>query len=223
MSNLLFVDAKEDLQPLARALERAGFRISSCALAEAKAALSSGPDIDAVLLDLTGEPSPAVAINEIQRSESLPKRTAALAIVLRQQADALDPSLPLDDFLLHSAPPEECVARVRRAVWRKSGAEGSQTLRRGELTIDQASYKAFVAGRVVELTFKEYELLRFLALNAGRVCTREHLLNQVWGYDFYGGARTVDVHIRRLRSKIEDAGHTFIETVRNVGYRFRTE
>ena len=71
------------------------------------------------------------------------------------------------------------------------------------------------------MTYKEYELLRFLALNEGKVCTREMLLNRVWGYDFYGGARTVDVHIRRLRSKIEDRHHTFIETVRNVGYRFQ--
>jgi DNA-binding response OmpR family regulator len=81
----------------------------------------------------------------------------------------------------------------------------------------------FVASRPVELTYKEYELLRFLALNEGKVCTREMLLSRVWGYDFYGGARTVDVHIRRLRSKIEDRHHTLIETVRNVGYRFRAD
>jgi two-component system alkaline phosphatase synthesis response regulator PhoP len=75
---------------------------------------------------------------------------------------------------------------------------------------------------VVEFTFREYELLRFLAANEGRVFTRDTLLDRVWGYDYYGGDRTVDVHIRRLRSKIEDAGHTFIETVRNIGYRFRS-
>jgi DNA-binding response OmpR family regulator len=219
MTDLLFIDAKEDLQPLARALERSGFRIGNCTLADAQDALSSGPDVDAVLLDLTAEPSPAAAINALER----PQRAAALAIVLRQQADTLDPSLPIDDFVLHSAPPEEGVARVRRAIWRKSGAEGGQVLHRGDLTIDQASYKVFVSGHPVELTFKEYELLRFLAITPGTVCTRERLLSQVWGYDFYGGARTVDVHIRRLRSKIEDAGHTFIETVRNVGYRFRTD
>ena len=73
------------------------------------------------------------------------------------------------------------------------------------------------------LTFKEYELLKFLARTSGRVFTREALLNRVWGYDYYGGDRTVDVHIRRLRSKIEDSSHTFIETVRNIGYRFRKD
>ncbi len=94
-------------------------------------------------------------------------------------------------------------------------------LRFGPLTIDLANYKAYVGTRLVNLTYKEFELLRMLASNAGKVLTRETLLNRVWGYDFYGGARTVDVHIRRLRSKIEDRHHTFIETVRNVGYGFR--
>jgi len=78
-----------------------------------------------------------------------------------------------------------------------------------------------LANNVIPLTFKEYELLKLLATNPGKVFNREALLNRVWGYDYYGGDRTVDVHIRRLRSKIEDATHNFIETVRNIGYRFR--
>ena len=89
-----------------------------------------------------------------------------------------------------------------------------------DLVLDLGNYKVFVAGQLVTLTYKEYELLRFLAQNKDKVFTREALLNRVWGYDYYGGARTVDVHIRRLRSKLEDNEHTFIETVRNVGYRF---
>ena len=115
------------------------------------------------------------------------------------------------------------VARVKRAIWLRSGVEGDNVLRAGDLHIDLANYKVFVGGRPVDLTYKEYELLRFLATNRDKVFTREALLNRVWGYDFYGGARTVDVHIRRLRSKIEDRAHTFIETVRNVGYRFHLE
>jgi len=89
------------------------------------------------------------------------------------------------------------------------------------LVIDLAKCEVTMGCKVVELTFKEYELLKFLASNRGRVYTREALLDKVWGYDYYGGDRTVDVHIRRLRSKIEDSKHTFIETVRNIGYRFR--
>ncbi len=88
--------------------------------------------------------------------------------------------------------------------------------------IDLANYKVTVAGQPVELTYKEYELLRFLMSNPAKVFTREQLLNRVWGYDYFGGARTVDVHIRRLRSKIElRPGDAFIDTVRNVGYRFK--
>ena len=89
--------------------------------------------------------------------------------------------------------------------------------------IDIARCEVSVGGRLVMLTFKEYQLLKFLASNRGTVFTRDALLNKVWGYDFFGGDRTVDVHIRRLRSKIEDANHAFIETVRNIGYRFREE
>jgi two-component system alkaline phosphatase synthesis response regulator PhoP len=93
----------------------------------------------------------------------------------------------------------------------------------GDLVIDIAKYEVSIGGKLLALTFKEYELLKFLAKNRGRVFTRETLLNEVWGYDYYGGDRTVDVHIRRLRSKIEDSTHTFIETVRNIGYKFSTE
>ena len=98
--------------------------------------------------------------------------------------------------------------------------DARNVLRCGDLEMDLANYTVQVGDRPVELTYKEYELLRVLATNPGRVLNRETLLNKVWGYDFYGGARTVDVHIRRLRFKIEDRHHSFIETVRNVGYRF---
>ena len=101
--------------------------------------------------------------------------------------------------------------------------DNEELIRCGDLVIDLAKCEVSLSGRLIPLTFKEYELLRFLASNRGRVFTREALLNKVWGYDYYGGDRTVDVHIRRLRSKIEDPTHTFIETVRNIGYKFRDE
>jgi two-component system alkaline phosphatase synthesis response regulator PhoP len=144
-----------------------------------------------------------------------------LGVLRRDDIAELDVSLPLGDFVTFPALPGEVIARVQRMLGGKDTGDDPNVLRRGDLLIDHSSYKVFVASRPVELTYKEYELLRFLALNEGKVCTREMLLNRVWGYDFYGGARTVDVHIRRLRSKIEDRYHTLIETVRNVGYRFR--
>ena len=134
-----------------------------------------------------------------------------------------DFSIGFDDFFVYPTIAEEVTARVRRAIWLKSGVESDNTLRAGDLMVDLANYKVWISGKPVDLTYKEYELLRFLATNRDKVFTREALLNRVWGYDFYGGARTVDVHIRRLRSKIEERGVTFIETVRNVGYRFHID
>ena len=101
--------------------------------------------------------------------------------------------------------------------------ESSELIKDGDLVIDLAKYEVSVGGRPVLLTFREYELLKFMTSNRGRVFTREALLTKVWGYDYFGGDRTVDVHIRRLRSKIEDSHHTFIETVRSIGYRFIKE
>ena len=95
-----------------------------------------------------------------------------------------------------------------------------EIIRCGDLVIDLAKCEVSIGDKIVILTFKEYQLLQFLSSNQGKVFTREALLNKVWGYEYYGGDRTVDVHIRRLRSKIEDSSHTFIETVRNIGYKF---
>jgi two-component system, OmpR family, alkaline phosphatase synthesis response regulator PhoP len=127
---------------------------------------------------------------------------------------------PVDDFIVLPAAAAEINLRIRRAVWRKTGIDTANTLRSGDLLLDLANYKVFAGEQPVTLTFKEFELLRFLMTNRGKVFTREALLNRVWGYEYYGGARTVDVHIRRLRSKIETGSTLYIETVRNVGYRF---
>jgi two-component system alkaline phosphatase synthesis response regulator PhoP len=113
------------------------------------------------------------------------------------------------------------VLRIKRLLNKRNGnQDDGELIRFDGLIIDLAKCEVTVDSRVVALTFREYELLKFLASNKGRVYTRDALLNKVWGYDYYGGDRTVDVHIRRLRSKIDDAKHTFIETVRNIGYRF---
>jgi two-component system alkaline phosphatase synthesis response regulator PhoP len=128
----------------------------------------------------------------------------------------------LDDFVLDSARPLEVVARARRLVRIHGGEETEAVIKAGDLAIDTEKYEVRVAGQAKLLTYKEYELLRLLASNPGRVFTREELLSRVWGYDYFGGTRTVDVHVRRLRSKIEDMHHTFVETIWNVGYKFKT-
>ena len=127
----------------------------------------------------------------------------------------------VDDFVVKPYHPRELVLRVKRVLHLMERKNDTECIVCGDLLIDSSRCEVTLSGRVIVLTFMEYELLRFLAGNKGRVFTRDAILNKVWGYDYYGGDRTVDVHIRRLRSKIEDMSHTFIETVRNIGYRFR--
>jgi DNA-binding response OmpR family regulator len=127
-----------------------------------------------------------------------------------------------DDFVIAPVETKELDIRIKRSL-RKRKTIGSEQIKCGDLIIDLATCEVTLAGKIVSLTFKEYELLKFLVNNQGRVFSRDVLLDKVWGYDYYGGDRTVDVHVRRLRSKIEDANHSFIDTVRNIGYRFHVE
>jgi DNA-binding response OmpR family regulator len=129
----------------------------------------------------------------------------------------------VDDVLLESAGPAEVEARLRMAIGRISQAAAEDVpdeIRSGDLSIDEATYTARLRGRVLDLTFKEFELLKYLAQHPGRVFTRAQLLQEVWGYDYFGGTRTVDVHVRRLRAKLGTEYEALIGTVRNVGYRF---
>ena len=219
MNRILLVDASEDLQPLADELEAAGYSVLTCPAAEIGRHLKGEASPDAVIINLTHQPDESVA-RDLLAGDLLPDQVVTIVLFASGQAEALDCTLEVDDFLLWPAPTVELLARLRRALWRRTRVDSDNAVRCGDLVIDVASYRVFVSGRPVDLTYKEYELLRFLATYPDRVFTREILLNRVWGYDFYGGARTVDVHVRRLRSKLENASHSFIETVRNVGYRF---
>lgn len=144
-------------------------------------------------------------------------------LLLRESLDSIDLTVNMDDFVLDPWDATEVVVRAKRILRKTNLTDDKELIKCEDLTIDQATCEVTIGGKLIELTFKEYELLIFLASNRGRVFTREALLDKVWGYDYFGGDRTVDVHIRRLRSKIEDPNHTFIETVRNIGYRFKKE
>ena len=128
----------------------------------------------------------------------------------------------IDDFLLPATGPAEMDARLRLLLIRSRGEAGtdeSGDVTLGDLVIDESTYTARLRGRPLDLTYKEFELLKYLAQNAGRVFTRAQLLQEVWGYDFFGGTRTVDVHVRRLRAKLGSDHEALIGTVRNVGYK----
>jgi len=133
---------------------------------------------------------------------------------------SLDFSVGFDDFVLMPIVPAELYARMRQLDWRTATFGSDEILKIDELVIDIAGYEVRLGGRRIELTHQEFELLRYLGQHRGRVFTREALLERAWGYRYAGGTRTVDIHVRRVRSKLGDAG-SLIETVRNVGYKMR--
>jgi two-component system alkaline phosphatase synthesis response regulator PhoP len=155
-------------------------------------------------------------IRRARKGRTLP----VIALIPADIFNRIDQHLDVDDFVVGPYDFRELNLRIERLLQKNGSAENAEQITSKGLVIDLATCEVIVSGNIVELTFKEYELLKLLAGNKGRVFTREALLNSIWGYDYYGGDRTVDVHVRRLRSKIEDASHTYIETVRNIGYRF---
>ncbi|MSX39588.1 MAG: DNA-binding response regulator [Actinobacteria bacterium] len=155
-------------------------------------------------------------MSSILSSAQLP--VPVLIVVSDTSLSVLDRSWGITDFLLPSASLAEVDARIRLAVQSASG-NVTAGLSHSGVSIDESSYQATASGRPLDLTFKEFELLRYLVANPGRVFTREQLLSDVWGYDYFGGTRTVDVHVRRLRFKLGER-ESVIGTVRNVGYRF---
>ncbi len=144
-----------------------------------------------------------------------------LVLVPASMLDSLGDHADLfDDFCLAPFHPSELAARLAHLLRHVQDARGSELVEYGPLVLNLETYQAAIAGRPVDLTYMEYELLKYLAQHPGRVFTRETLLSQVWGYEYYGGARTVDVHVRRLRAKLGEEHAGLISTVRSVGYRF---
>jgi DNA-binding response OmpR family regulator len=147
--------------------------------------------------------------------------TPLLLLIRGNQLDDLEMRDELyDDFCLSPFHPRELEARLRHLFHRDGGLRAGELIQYGPLVLNLETYEAVVDSRQIDLTYMEYELLKFLASHPGRVFTREVLLNRVWGYEYYGGARTVDVHVRRLRSKLGEENANLIQTVRSVGYRF---
>ncbi|MGH8823409.1 MAG: winged helix-turn-helix domain-containing protein, partial [Jiangellaceae bacterium] len=147
-----------------------------------------------------------------------------MAVVTEGGLAAVTADWGVDDVLLDTAGPAEVEARLRLALGRLAASNAAEDvpdeIRSGDLVVDEATYTARVSGRPLDLTYKEFELLKFIAQHPGRVFTRAQLLQEVWGYDYFGGTRTVDVHVRRLRAKLGAEHEALIGTVRNVGYRF---
>jgi len=216
----LLVNHENGASPLRGSIEKAGFTcqcVSDLDILDHPAEEAGGSPAQAVILDLESFTSDA-ARRFIERCKKT--KLPIVTVVGRGRMADFDPSLNPDEMVFSPVAEGEFTARVKQAIFRVNGPTGTNLLRSGELTIDLEKYEVSVAGRRVTLTYKEFQLLVLLASNPGHVYTRDALLNQVWGYDYLGGTRTVDVHVRRLRSKVEAPGRSFVETVRNVGYRF---
>ena len=183
--------------------------------------LLDGPRADLILVDATSDLSEARSSCRMLRATGI--TVPLIAVVTEAGLIALHPDWGVDDVILRTAGPAEVEARLRLAVGRVKAANPeaeSSVIRAGDLVIDPDTYSVKLRGRPLDLTYKEFELLKFLAQHPGRVFTRDQLLREVWGYDFFGGTRTVDVHVRRLRAKLGSEYESMIGTVRQVGYKF---
>jgi DNA-binding response OmpR family regulator len=182
------------------------------------AQLVSAPHSDVIVLDARFELAQAKSLCKILQTTGL--SSALILVVTEGGFAAVSPDWGITDVLLDTAGPAEIDARIRLAISRNNPeAVVDNRISSSGIVIDEASYSVKVHDKPLDLTYKEFELLRFLATHPSRVFTREQLLSEVWGYDYYGGTRTVDVHVRRLRAKLGEMEEV-IGTVRNVGYRF---
>lgn len=160
-------------------------------------------------------------LRKLRESGPLADSPVLVAVTL-PRLPALDVSAGMNDFVLMPLVPAELYARLRQLDWKSATFGSDEVLKIDELVIDMAGYEARLGGRRLELTHQEFELLRFLAQHRGRVFTRDQLLERVWGYQYAGGTRTVDIHVRRVRAKLGVTAGGLIETVRNVGYKMRS-
>lgn len=156
-------------------------------------------------------------LREIKKAYRLP----VVAILPGELIGRLESHYEITDFVTKPVNTGELEIRIKRALVQLTVGDKGEIIKYGDMVINRSTCEVTIGGTLVELTFKEYELLKLMAANKGKVFTREALLDEIWGMDYFGGDRTVDVHIRRLRSKIEDSEHSFIDTVRNIGYKFR--
>jgi len=186
-------------------------------------ALLDAPEADLILVDGRQELAHARDLTRLLRTTGTD--CPVLLIVTEGGLAVVAHDWGMDDVVLHTCGPAELEARIRLSIGRlhaqrDDGETEDHVIRSGEVEVDDATYTARIGQRTLDLTFKEFELLKYLVQHPGRVFTREQLLQEVWGYDYFGGTRTVDVHVRRLRAKLGPENETLIGTVRNVGYRF---
>jgi DNA-binding response OmpR family regulator len=187
--------------------------------------LVDAPITDCIIIDARRDLPAAKSFTKLITTTGV--STPLIIITTEGGLSAINADWGITDVILDTAGPAEVDARIRIVIGKDAIEQLAKNpslkeIRSGDVVIDEDSYTAKIKGRTLDLTFKEFELLKYLAQHPGRVFSRSQLLQEIWGYDYFGGTRTVDVHIRRLRSKLGPEFESVIDTVRNVGYRFST-
>ncbi|WP_307220569.1 winged helix-turn-helix domain-containing protein [Microbacterium sp. SORGH_AS_0888] len=215
MAQLLVLSSAQTGTPVLPSLELLSHRVRQIPAEPAQ--LVNAPSADVVFVDARLDLVGAKSLCKILNTTGL---DAPLVLIVTEGGlTAVSTDWGVDDVILVGAGPAEVDARIRLVLGRRSAEQVSTRIQTSGISIDESSYSAKVHGRPLDLTYKEFQLLHFFATHPSRVFTREQLLSEVWGYDYFGGTRTVDVHVRRLRAKLGDL-EQLIGTVRNVGYRF---
>ena len=222
MYRVLFItDDWANKKPLKSELLSHGFSLVPVDSAEALGEqFAPAPTTDLLVIDAERCAADPGKLCRGLKRERPAKELPLLLLITEAHFGRLDVHWGMDDYLTLPVTAARLVERLKFLLWKRDRIEMKNGFSHGGLVVDFERYEVHVRGQPVDLTYKEFELLKFLVTHAGRVFTREELLDKVWGYDYYGGTRTVDVHIRRLRAKIEIGGAAYVETVRNVGYKF---
>jgi len=205
---------------LVQALDLAGYPWKAAGTAEAATRVEPDDGWAGAVVCADVDPETAFALCRALRKRDLPLEPLLVLVAGHQLPDLELREDMFDDFCVSPFQDRELEARLKHLFWRTGQGTRPELVEYGPLILNLETYQAAIAGRPLDLTYMEYELLKFLATHPGKVFTREILLSRVWGYEYYGGARTVDVHIRRLRAKLGTEHEHLISTVRSVGYRF---
>jgi DNA-binding response OmpR family regulator len=218
---LLITDDWANKKSLKSGLLEGGFTVTPVSSAEVfKDDFIPPQKLDVVVVDLERCATETAKLCHALKRERLLKELPLVLLVTEAHLGLIDFGWGVEDYLTLPVSVKRLAERLNFLMWKLQRVTLKDGFSLGGLVIDFERYEVHVKGEPVDLTYKEFELLKFLALHPGKPFTREALLDKVWGYDYYGGTRTVDVHIRRLRSKIESGGASYLETVRNVGYKF---
>ncbi len=215
---VLFPDPPNEV--LTQTLDQAGYPWKAAATADMAMRIEPEEGWAGAVIDATRDAEAAFGLCRTFRKRDIPLEPLLILVPAHHLAELELREDLFDDFCVAPCTGAELEARLKHLFWRSGGGTRPELIEYGVLVLNLETYQAAISGRPLDLTYMEYELLKYLASHPGKVFTRETLLSRVWGYEYYGGARTVDVHIRRLRAKLGEEHASLIQTVRSVGYRF---